>query len=129
MSWWARAGSAPDWCAPAATRSARSQAPERRSRTHARGWRRVRDERGQAAILLLGVVAAAIAGTLILAAFGQAYGARSHVQRRADLAAIAAAQTMQREYPRLFDPGPTRLSLTAYETAARGAAMRGGRAN
>jgi hypothetical protein len=97
----------------------------------------MRDERGQATLLLLAVVAVAIAGALILAGFGQAYGARSHVQRGADLAAIAAAQTMRREYPRLFEPAylrpgvpnPNHLSQAAYLDDARDAAVRGGRAN
>ncbi len=87
------------------------------------------EERGQAAILLLGVVAAAIAGVLILAAFGQAFGARSHAQRGADLAAIAAAQVMQRNYGRLFETGPRRLGRARYVALARAAAVRGGRAN
>jgi transglycosylase-like protein with SLT domain/D-alanyl-D-alanine carboxypeptidase-like protein len=59
------------------------------------------------------------------------------VQRGADLAAIAAAQTMRRGYPRLFEPvflrpgvpNPNHLSRAAYESAARAAAVRGGRAN
>ena len=87
------------------------------------------EQRGQAAILLLGVIAAAIAGVLVLAAFGQAFGARSHAQRAADLAAIAAAQVMQRNYGRLFEVGPRRLTRAAYVGAARSAAVRGGRAN
>jgi hypothetical protein len=95
------------------------------------------DERGQAVLLLLGVVGAVVAGGLILAAFGQAYGARSHAQRGADLAAIAAAQVMQRQYPRLFEPAylrpgvpnPRHLPRVAYEQSARDAAVRGGAAN
>src|SRR4051794_5477873 len=95
------------------------------------------DERGQTTVLLLGVVAAAVAGALILAALGQAYGARSHAQRGADLAAIAAAQTMRREYQRLFEPAylrpgvpnPRHLSKDAYLAAARAAAVQGARAN
>ncbi|MEA2428435.1 MAG: hypothetical protein QOF37_2063 [Thermoleophilaceae bacterium] len=97
----------------------------------------MREERGQATILLLGVVAAAVAGALILAGFGQAYGARGHAQRGADLAAISAAQTMQRLYSRLFEPpflrpgvpNPNHLSPVAYMAAARSAAVRGGHAN
>jgi hypothetical protein len=97
----------------------------------------VRDQRGQASILLLGVVAALVAGALILAAFGQAYGARSHVQRAADLAAITAAQAMQRDYQRLFEPAylsagvpnQRHLSTREYLARARAAAIRGGRAN
>jgi soluble lytic murein transglycosylase-like protein len=87
------------------------------------------EQRGQAAILLLGLVAAVVAGALILAAFGQAFGARGHVQRGADLAAIAAAQVMQRNYARLFELGPRRLERPEYLGLARAAAVRGGRAN
>ena len=94
-------------------------------------------ERGQAAILLLGVVAAAIAGGLVLAAFGQAYGARSRYQRGADLAAVAAAQAMQGAYQRLFEPAfldqgvpnPRRLSKAEYLALARTAAVTAGREN
>jgi hypothetical protein len=86
---------------------------------------------------MLGLVAAVIAGALILAAFGQAYGARGKAQRGADLSAIAAAQKMRDLYPRLFEPAnlepglpnPAHLSKEAYLAAARAAAMRGGRAN
>jgi hypothetical protein len=97
----------------------------------------VRSERGQATVLLLGVVAAAVAGALVLAAFGQAYGARGRAQRGADLAAVTAAQTMQRLYPRLFEPpmlspgvpNPRHLSSAQYVAMARVAAVRAGRAN
>ncbi|MEA2451135.1 MAG: hypothetical protein QOG63_3067, partial [Thermoleophilaceae bacterium] len=103
----------------------------------AHGRRAASDQRGQATILLLGVVGALIAGALILGAFGQAYGARSQAQRGADLAAIAAAQAMRRDYQRLFEPvylrpgvpNPRHLTKDAYLAAARAAAMRGGRAN
>jgi hypothetical protein len=52
-------------------------------------------ERGQASLLLLGVLAALLAGTLVLLGFGQALGARAKHQRAADLAAISAAQVMR----------------------------------
>jgi soluble lytic murein transglycosylase-like protein len=90
-------------------------------------------ERGQASLLLLGVVAALLAGTLILFAFGQALGARGKHQRAADLAAISAAQVMRRHYDRLFEPAflpnglpnPRHLSNSAYVALARAAARRG----
>src|SRR4051794_22507693 len=96
----------------------------------ARDWSPVGEERGQAVILLLGVVGALVAGGLILAALGQAYGTRSRPQRGADLAAVAAAQVMQRQYPRLFEPAylrpgvpnPRHLTRAAYEQSARDAA-------
>jgi hypothetical protein len=98
---------------------------------------RLAAERGQATILMLGVVAALIAGALILTAFGQAYGARARSQRVADLSAIAAAQAMLAAYPRLFEPplleegvpNPRHLSKDAYLALARAAALRGATRN
>jgi Transglycosylase SLT domain/D-alanyl-D-alanine carboxypeptidase/Putative Flp pilus-assembly TadE/G-like len=94
-------------------------------------------ERGQASLLLLGVLAALLAGTLVLFAFGQALGARGKHQRAADLAAISAAQVMRRNYERLFEPAflpnglpnPHHLSTPAYLALARAAARRGARRN
>jgi hypothetical protein len=86
-------------------------------------------EGGQAALLLLGVLAALLLGTLILFGFGQALGARGHAQRAADLAAVSAAQVMRREYPRLYVPEPARLSEGAYRALAGAAAVRGARRN
>jgi Transglycosylase SLT domain/D-alanyl-D-alanine carboxypeptidase/Putative Flp pilus-assembly TadE/G-like len=92
---------------------------------------------GQAALLLLGVVAALLAGALILFGFGQALGARGKQQRAADLAAVSGAQAMSREYERLFEPAyleddvpnPRHLSTDAYLALARAAALRGARRN
>jgi hypothetical protein len=57
-------------------------------------------ERGQASLLVLGLLAAC---TLVLFGFGQALGARGKHQRAADLAAVSAAQVMSRNYSRLFE--------------------------
>jgi D-alanyl-D-alanine carboxypeptidase/Putative Flp pilus-assembly TadE/G-like len=92
---------------------------------------------GQAALLLLAVLAALLVGTLILIGFGQALGARGKHQRAADLAAVSGAQVMLREYPRLFEPAfleggvpnPRHLSKAAYLALARAAAQRGARRN
>jgi hypothetical protein len=78
-----------------------------------------------------------IAGALILAAFGNAYGARSHAQRVADLSAVAGAHAMLDAYPRLFEPpflepgvpNPRHLDRAAYLELARAAAVRGGARN
>jgi soluble lytic murein transglycosylase-like protein len=94
-------------------------------------------ERGQASLLLLGVMAALLAGTLILFGFGQALGARGKHQRAADLAAVSAAQTMRRHYHRLFEPAlleggvpnPRHLSTSEYVSLARAAAERGAHRN
>jgi hypothetical protein len=94
-------------------------------------------ESGQAAFLFLALVAALLAGTLILFGFGQALGMRSKHQRAADLAAISGAQVMRDNYSRLFEPpflqagvpNPRHLSTTAYLALARSAAWRGARRN
>jgi hypothetical protein len=82
-------------------------------------------------------VAVAIAGALIMAAFGQAYGTRAHAQRVADLAAIAAGQSMRQNYSRLFEPpflgpdtpNPRHLDRASYLDLARTAALRGAARN
>jgi Transglycosylase SLT domain/D-alanyl-D-alanine carboxypeptidase/Putative Flp pilus-assembly TadE/G-like len=103
-----------------------------------RGTRsRSNGEAGQAALLLLGVLAALLAGVLVLFAFGQALGARGKHQRAADLAAVSAAQVMRDSYERLFEPpflqggipNPRHLSTPAYLALARAAARRGARRN
>jgi soluble lytic murein transglycosylase-like protein len=96
-----------------------------------------RRESGQATLLFLGVLAALLAGTLVLFGFGQALGARGKHQRAADLAAVSGAQVMQRHYARLFEPpllahglpNPRHLSSAAYMALARAAARRGARRN
>jgi hypothetical protein len=62
------------------------------------------DERGRAVLLMLGVLAALVAGVLVLFGFGQALGARGYAQRAADLSAVSAAQVMRRNFSRLFEP-------------------------
>jgi hypothetical protein len=94
-------------------------------------------EAGQAALLLLGVLAALLAGVVVLFGFGQALGARGKHQRAADLAAVSAAQVMRDNYARLFEPpflsggvpNPRHLSTPAYLALARAAANRGARRN
>jgi Transglycosylase SLT domain/D-alanyl-D-alanine carboxypeptidase len=89
-------------------------------------------ERGQAALLLLGVVGVLFFGATILAAFGQALGAKGRHQRAADLAAMSAARVMRTAYPRLFEsaflspgvPNPRHLSVGRYVSLARAAAVR-----
>src|SRR3954468_8690611 len=96
-----------------------------------------RGESGQAALLLLGVMAALVVGALFLGSWGLALGARGKHQRAADLAAVSAARAMADAYPRLFGPpllpdgapNPRHLSLAAYEQLARGAALQAGRRN
>jgi soluble lytic murein transglycosylase-like protein len=81
---------------------------------------------------MLGVVAAALVGTLVLVAFGQALGGKSRHQRAADLAAVSAAHRMSDDYFRLFEPAtlpnglpnPHHLTTAAYLLRARSAAVR-----
>jgi hypothetical protein len=94
-------------------------------------------ERGQASLLMLGVVGAVLAGALVLFAFGNALGAKGRHQRAADLAAISAAQEMRDLYPRLFEPpllepdvpNPRHLEEAEYRALAVAAAMSGARRN
>jgi soluble lytic murein transglycosylase-like protein len=90
---------------------------------------RLRSQSGQALVLMLGAMAAIVLGALLLGALGKAYGAKSHAQRAADLAAVSAARAMRDAYPRLFRPAPRNLSLTSYLALAREAAVRGASAN
>jgi Transglycosylase SLT domain/D-alanyl-D-alanine carboxypeptidase len=95
------------------------------------------DERGQALVLLLGLVAAALVGTLVLVALGQALGGKSRHQRAADLAAVSAAHRMSDDYFRLFEPvtlpnglpNPHHLSTLDYLARARAVAVRAGARN
>ena len=97
----------------------------------------LRGESGQALVLVLGLAAALMLGTLVLAGFGQALGAKGRHQRAADLAAVSAAKGMQGDYPRLFEaavfedgsPNPRHLSQAAYLARARAVAARVGRRN
>src|SRR5438105_11366996 len=92
---------------------------------------RLRGQRGQASLLLLGLIAVLVAGFFVLAAFGQALGAKGRRQRAADLAAVSAAAAMRAVYPRLFEPpelpggipNPRHLSRAAYLALARRAAI------
>ncbi len=86
-----------------------------------------RDERGQAVVLLVGVCLALLAGTALAATVGGAFVARGRLQGTADTAALAAAQRMRADYPRLFQPptlpggapNPSYLSVWSYKSRAR----------
>jgi hypothetical protein len=98
---------------------------------------RRREESGQAAILLLGAIAALLAGALVLASFGQALGVRGRHQRAADLAAMSAARVMATAYPKLFEPAflapdvpnPRHLPELRYRALAKAAAVRASQRN
>jgi hypothetical protein len=64
----------------------------------------VREERGQALVLVIVIgLLIAVAGAFLFA-YGQALGSRGRYQRVADLAAMSAARVMRTSYPRLFEP-------------------------
>jgi len=99
--------------------------------------RRLERGRGQATLLVLGVVAVLLVGVGVLFGFGQALGAKGRHQRAADLAAVSVATKMRDDYPRLFEPvvlanglpNPRHLPTVVYLARARGAAVRAGRRN
>jgi hypothetical protein len=59
---------------------------------------------GQAAVLLVGVLAALLLGALILGGVARGLGEHGDQQRAADLAALAAARALQEAYPHVFEP-------------------------
>jgi transglycosylase-like protein with SLT domain/D-alanyl-D-alanine carboxypeptidase-like protein/putative Flp pilus-assembly TadE/G-like protein len=91
---------------------------------------RIRDERGQALLVVLGMALVIAVGGAFLFAYGQALGSRGRYQRVADLAAISAARVMRTSYPRLFEPpvlpdgipNPHYMSKLQYLALARAAA-------
>lgn len=96
-----------------------------------------RDQQGQAAIALVGAIAAVFFATALFAQFGGAFVAKGRDQRTADLAALAAAQQMSRDYWRTFAPptlpnglpNPAHLTVASYRSRARKAAIKSVRAN
>ena len=99
--------------------------------------RSARDQQGQASIPLVACAVLLLAGALLLAQYGGALAARGGDQRTADVAALAAAQRMGKDFPRLYEPvllpggapNPHRLSPAQYRFRARAAAMRAASAN
>lgn len=90
----------------------------------------LRDVRGQASVLLLGVICAVGVGAVVLAIVAGAVTGHGDRQRAADLGALAAAAAMRDAYPRLYPwDGTVGLSPDAYRAAARRAAERTVRAN
>jgi soluble lytic murein transglycosylase-like protein len=103
-----------------------------------RATRRLRaEERGQAVLLLLGVLLAVLAGAGLLGAL--AHGLAVHQDHRgaADLAALAGAEAMRVAQPRLFEPAeldrgvpnPRHLERAAYLDLGRRTALQTARRN
>ena len=94
------------------------------------------DERGQATLLLLGVLLAVGLGAVVLGGIAQGIGAGGDRQRAADLAALAAARVMHDRYAGLFEPpteggrpNPRHVERDDYANVARRAAEETGRRN
>jgi hypothetical protein len=98
-------------------------------KTALRRWRRAD---GQAAIPMVAGALLATVGVMLFAQYGSVFAARGKDQRVADLAAVAAANRMAKDYPRLLEPAvlpngapnPHHLSQVAFRTRARAAALR-----
>lgn len=91
--------------------------------------RRGGDERGQATILLVGVLLAVALAAVLLGGVARGIGAGQDRQRAADLAALAAARAMHARFSGLFTAGGGHVALGAYRAAARDAAEETARRN
>jgi hypothetical protein len=65
-------------------------------------------EEGQALLLVVGILAAVLVGSLVLGGVARAIGVRGDRQRAADLGALAAARALREAYPRVFAPSVIR---------------------
>jgi len=97
---------------------------------------RLRDQSGQALVLLMGVLAAVLVGAWALGAVARGVGAEGRDQRAADLGALAGARAMRAAYERLFEPAwverrrnPRHLERSAYLALGRASALRTARLN
>ena len=86
-------------------------------------------ERGQASMLLLGLLVAIVLGAIVLGGIARGVGARGDLQGAADLAALSAARAMHDAYPRVFEPSviagaanPRHLERATYLALGRRAA-------
>jgi Transglycosylase SLT domain/D-alanyl-D-alanine carboxypeptidase/Putative Flp pilus-assembly TadE/G-like len=88
----------------------------------------LRDQRGQALVMIVGAAAALIFAALLLTAIGGAVTGKARVQRAADLAALSGARAMRDDFDRLFSPArlasgaPNPAHLTKGEYLARATA-------
>lgn len=83
-------------------------------------------ERGQALLLLVAAMCAALVAALVLGGVARGLGAKGRNQQAADLAALGGARAMRASYDRLFapvaiggQPNPQHLERSAYLAAAR----------
>src|SRR3954464_6410756 len=64
----------------------------------------MRDQRGQALLLLVAALLAVVVGALVIGSVARGLGARADHGSAAGLAALAGARAMRDVYPRLFEP-------------------------
>lgn len=95
-----------------------------------------RDDRGQATVLLVGILSAVLVGALVLGGVARGLGERGDQQRAADLAALSAARAMRAAYPHVFEPPQVsglantgHLERSEYLVAGRDAARTTARRN
>jgi len=93
-------------------------------------------ERGQALLLLVAMMCAALVAALVLGGVARGLGAKGRDQQAADLAALGGARAMRAGYDRLFvpavvagRPNPQHLERAAYLAAARARALATARLN
>src|SRR3954464_15398570 len=96
----------------------------------------LRDERGQALLLLVGVLCAIVVGAGVIAAIAAGIGRDGGRRGRAALAALAGARAMREACGRLFEPpvigdmvNPRHLERAAYVELGRRAAAETARRN
>ncbi len=97
---------------------------------------RASSERGQALLLLVAAMCAALVAALVLGGIARGLGAKGRDQQAADLAALGGARAMRASYDRLFAPAfvgrrpnPAHLERGAYLAAARARALATARLN
>jgi len=93
-------------------------------------------EAGQALLLLIAAMCAALVAALVLGGIAQGLGAKGRNQQAADLAALGGARAMRASHDRLFvpavvdgRPNPRHLTRDAYLAAARARALTTARLN
>ncbi len=96
----------------------------------------MRDQRGQALLLLIAALLAVVVGALVVGSVARGLGARANHGSAADLAALAGARAMRDAYPRLFEPplvddrpNPLHLEREEYLEVGRRAAEATARRN
>ncbi len=93
-------------------------------------------EHGQALLLLVGAMCAALVAAFVLGGIARGLGAKGRDQQAADLAALGGARAMRASYDRLFAPAlldgrpnPQHLERAPYLAAARARALATARLN